>query len=301
MNKFMAMMVVAGVMAVQVQAGIQMTMKSVTEGDKKGRQPGASGMGNNTMVMSTDADKARIDFKEGHGPGVGEGGYLVTKDAGRTFYLVSPKEKTYMKWDMEAMMGMAGAMGNMMKMQISDPKVEKLLDEAGEPILGYATRHYKFRTSYHMAMTVMGFKNEMTIDRLEETWTTTKLDVSAASAWFSKMPKTQNEEFDKLIAAEKAKMTGVPLKMLSEQTTTDSQGKATVSRSSMTVTEINKIGSGDVVVEIPEDYKEMDLMQAAGGQDGESTGRKPGSHKRQGQPQMDFGSLMKKAMEQSGR
>ena len=293
MKKTMLLMMAAGLLAGQALAGYQITMKSVSEGDRKGRQ-GQAGMQNNTVVMSADGEKARIDFTEGHGPVAGKGGYLITQDAGRTFFMVSPKDKTYMKWDMEAMMGLAGAMGGMMKMQISDPKVERILDEAGEPILDYPTRHYKFRTAYRMAMNVMGFKNEMTIDRQEEVWSTTSLDVSAVGAWVNNMPKTQNEELDKLIKAEKGKMTGVPLKMLSIQTSTDSQGKVSVVRTSMNVTGIRKIGASEVSVKIPEDYKEVNLFPAAG-QDGEQ--QDPGASRRQAPPKIDFGSMMKKALE----
>ena len=292
---WLAVAVMTGVVvAGQAQAGYQITIKSASEGDKKGRHAQAQG-GNNTMVFAADADKARIDFTEGHAPGGGKDSYLVTQDAGKTFTMVSPKEKTYMKWDMDAMMGMVGAMGSMMKMQVSNPKVEKLLDEAGESLLGYPTRHYKTRTAYHMSMNVMGFKNEMDIAKEDETWTTTRLDISTLGAWFNKMPKTQNEELDKLVQAEKGKMTGMPLKMLSVQTTTDSQGKASVTRSSMVVTEIKKIGASDFSVEIPSDYKEMDLLEAAG-QEAEK-GATSGRAKHKASPQFDFGNMMKKAME----
>lgn len=293
MKRIMLLAISAGLLAGQARAGYQITMKSVSEGDRKGRHAQA-GLQDNTVVMSTDGEKARLDFTEGQGPVAGKGGYLITRDAGRTFFMVSPKEKTYMKWDVEAMMGMAGAVGGMVKMQVSDPKVEKLLDEAGEPILDYPTRHYKFRTSYRMAMNVMGFKNEMMINREEEAWTTTRLDVSAVGAWFNNMPRTQNEEMDKLIKAEKGKMTGVPLRMLAVQTTTDSQGKTSVTRTSMNVTGIRKIGAGEVPVEIPDDYKEVNLFPAAG-QDGEQ--QEPGAARRQAPSKIDFGSMMKKALE----
>ena len=294
MKKAIIMILAGGVLAGPALAGYQLTMKTASTGEGKGRHAQAQA-GNNTMVMATDANKARVEFTEGHGPMAGEGGYLITKDAGKTFYMVSPKEKTYTKWDMDAMMGMAGAMGGMMKMQISDPKVEKLLDEAGEPLLGYPTRHYKFHTAYRMSMNVMGFKNDMTIDKEEETWTTTKLDISALGAWFNQMPKTQNADLDKLVQAEKSKMSGLPLKMLTVQTTTDSQGKATVTHTAMNITEIKKIGSADVVVEIPEDYKEMNMFQPGAPDEGD--GEKTGVHKRQAAPKFDFGNLMKKAME----
>lgn len=291
MKKHLWMSSAVLLIACQVQAGFQLTMKSVIDGDKQTGRNQPQG-GNSTVRMTTAGDKARIDFMEGGIQGQDDGGYLVTKDAGRTFYLVSPKEKTYMKWDMESMMGMAGAMGNMMKMQVSDPKVEKILDQASQPILGYPTRHYKFRTSYHMSMTVMGFKNEMDITREEETWTTTKLDVSAVSAWFKQAPKTQNAEMDKLIEAEKSKMTGVPLKTVSVQTSTDRQGKATVTRSSMEVTEINKVDNVDV--DIPADYQEMDLFGGAGQEEPRG---KAGNQGRTAPGKIDFGGLMRKAME----
>lgn len=299
MKRFLMLAAVAGVGAVQAMAGYQITMKTATEGDQKARrsQPAQAGMMNGTMVMSTAEEKARIDFKEGHGPGLGgEGAYLVTKDAGKTFILISPKDKTYMKWDMESMMGMAGSMGSMMKMQISDPKVEKEIDEPGEPILGYATRHYKFKTAYQMSMNVMGFKNEMTIQREEETWTTRELEISSLGAWFNKTPQTQNEELDKLIKAEKGKMSGLPLKMIAIQSTTDSQGRTTISKTLMNVTEVKKIGADAIDAEIPVSYKEMNLFAPGAGQEGDDSG-KAGHHS--GQPKFDINSMMRKAMQQA--
>lgn len=291
------LLLAAGLIAGQAYAGYQITIQSVSDGNKgHGRRSQTQGQPTHSVIqMATDGDMARIDFKEGQGPGAGEGGYLVTTNAGKPFYMVSPKDKTYMKWDMESMMGLAGAMGGMMKMKISDPKVEMLLDEAGEKMLGYSTRHYKFRTSYQMSMTVMGFKNESSVVKEEETWTTKQLDITTLGSWFSKMPKTNNEDLDKLIQAEKGKMTGMPLKTLSVQTNTDGEGKSTVTRTSMEVTEIKKIGAGDVAAEIPADYKEMDLFQAATRQDDGTSGEQPAA--RRSSPKVDFGSLFKKALE----
>jgi hypothetical protein len=145
-----------------------------------------------------------------------------------------------------------------------------------------------------MSMSVMGFKNEMTIHKEDETWTTTKLNIAAIGAWFNKAPKTQNAEMDKLIEASKGMMSGVPLKMLSVQTSTDSQGKATVSRTSMNVTEIKNVS--DVSVDIPADYKEMDLFGAANDQDASESKQSRSQHKPSA-PKFDLGNMMKKAME----
>lgn len=292
--KTMHIAIAAMLVAAPTLAGYKITIKNATESDARGRTgQSPAPAANSTICMSTAGEKARIDFLEGQMPGPNEGGYLLTRDAGKTFYMVSPKDKTYTKWDMEAMMGMAGAMGNFMKMQISDPKVEKLLDEPGQPILGYPTRHYKFRTSYRMSMTVMGFKNETTIAKEDETWASPKLDIATLGAWFSKAPRTRNAELDKLIEAEKSKMTGLPLKMLSVQTSTDGNGKTTTTSTSMAVTDISSVA--DVDAEIPADYKEVSLFEAGAG---EAAGEQPAQRPaRKGVPKLDFGSLMKKAME----
>ena len=288
---FWILAVTAATITAHALAGLEITTKTITEGD-----PSARGKGQTHSIvtkMTASGEKARIDFVEGKTPAASEGGYLLSRDAGKTFFMVSPKDKTYMKWDTEAMMGMAGAMGGMMKMQITDPKMEKMLDEAGPVMLGYPTQHYKFRTSYQMSMSIMGFKNQMSVVKEDETWATTKMDVTAFSAWMNKSPKTQNAELDKLIAMEKGKMSGLPLKTISVQTTTDNQGKSTVNRSSTEVTSIRNVS--DVQVDIPSDYQEVDLLQAANeAQDAEESNSAPSG---KSMPNINFGNIMKKAME----
>lgn len=291
MNRTFAGVLAAIVLSAPVYAGIEITMKSVAEGD--GQSKGGAQPANSVIRMTAAGDKARIDFVEGQSPGLSEDGYMLTRDGGKTFLLVSPKEKTYMKWDAEAMMGMAGAMGNIMKMQVSNTKVEKVLDENGPDILGYPTRHYKFRTSYRMSMSMMGFKNQMDIVNEDETWATTKLDISAVGAWLNKKVKTQNAEMDKLIAMEQAKMNGVPLKTVSIQSTTDNQGKTTVSRSIMEVTKVRNVG--DVLADIPADYQEVNLLQPDAGDEQENE-TAPQSQKRP-MPKINIGDIMKKAMQ----
>jgi hypothetical protein len=282
----------ATIWASQSFAGYQITVKNSDGAGSHGKKNQEV----NVVKMTTDSGKARIDFTEGQAPGAEKGSYLLTKDNGQTFLMVIPENKTYMKWDMDAMMGIAGAMGNMMQMKITDPKVETLLDEAGESILGYPTRHYKLRTSYRLSMTVMGFKNESTISKDEETWSTTKLDLAALGAWVGKVPKTKNESLDQLIQNEKSKVKGFPLKMLSTETATDSQGKTTTSKSSMEVTEIKTVGANNVSFEVPADYQEMSLPMTGGNEEEQP---KSSSKSKRTKPKLDFGALMKQAMEQA--
>jgi hypothetical protein len=283
----------ASVWVCQAYAGYQITVKTVSDADSHGTKKTAD----NVVKMTSESSKARIDFTEGQVPGAEKGSYLLTQDSGKTFIMVMPDNKAYMKWDMDSMMNMAGAMGNMLQMKITDPKVETILDESGPAILGYPTRHYKLRTSYRVSMNVMGFKNESTISKDDESWATTKLDLSALGAWAGKTPKTNNQSMDQLIQSEKNKMKGFPLKTLSITTTTNIDGKISVSKSSMEVTEIKTVGADTVSFEIPSDYQEMSLPMTTENEVEQPKGKSKSN--KSSPSKIDFGALMKQAMEQA--
>lgn len=262
--KTVAALFITSFLALQAHADFRYKVVTKTEGAQQG------GPGGTSMQMTAAGDKARIDFTGG--APMGNDGYLLSHDGGKTMIMVSPKDKTYMTWDMNAMMGMAGAMTSMMKMEVTDPKVEKLLDEPGEPLLGYPTRHYKFRVSYGMSMTLMGFKNASNVTRDEETWTTTKIDTAALTRWIKQAPKTMNESLDKLIVMERDRMEGLPLKTLSVQTTTDKSGKAQTLKTTMEVTEVKTLDTEAGYYDIPTGFQEatLEVPEEADGEDGKA-------------------------------
>ena len=103
----------------------------------------ASGRSTNIEVEGwVSGGSAKIVFRESGNPMFHEGAYLLTKDGGKTLYLVDPKEKTYAVWDLDAMVGMAGAMmqgmGPLLKVEVSDPKVEDLGSSDGGTLLARA-------------------------------------------------------------------------------------------------------------------------------------------------------------------
>ena len=226
--------------------------------------------GNMEVEGWVSGDKARVEFKESGNPIAKEGAYLITKDAGKIIYLVDPEEKTYAEWDLQAMLGMAGAvmqgMGPLLKMEFSDPKVEKLLDEDGGTVAGLPTRHTRYRTSYTMKVKVLGMGNEAAVVTEQDIWATDRLQDIALGVWLrSDPPRTGNPQFDKLIAAEVDKAKGFPLKTVTVSTTTQKKGgKATTTRSTMQVTELDT--SADVAAasfEIPAGYEETQLLPMA--------------------------------------
>ena len=225
-------------------------------------------------------DNARVVFQDSNNPMAQEGAYLITRDGGRTIYLVDPKEKTYMKWDIEAVLGMAGAviegMGPLLKMEFTEPKVEKLAGGDGPTILGLPTQHAKYRTSYSMKVRVMGMGQESQIVSEQDIWSTTKLAAPALGVWLRKNPpKLGNEQFDKLIKAEMEKVSGYPLKTVTVTTTTDKKGRQNTSRSTMEVTQLDMNANVPAnSFEIPAGYEEtqMPTLQGETGEGQEEQG-----------------------------
>ena len=239
-----------GLLAAPVFAGVRFT--SVTRSEDEGQK------GKDTAPVTgkiwIDGDKARFETAQ-KGSGMPEG-YMLTQDAGTTMYMVMAKDKTYMKWDMS----MGNAAMKMMNMKYSDPKVETLLEEAGPSILGYPTRHTKFRTSYSTEMSFMGMTRKSSTVQDEDIWATDKFNDRGLHAWGENFAKKMgNEDLDKLIKAKMAKVKGLPLKTVIATTSTDEQGKAQVSHVTTEITEIKEESIAADIFQLPAGYKEMTM------------------------------------------
>lgn len=270
--------IVAGALTVLVAANIHAgyVFTSVTKSEGGGRGNDAQNM---TVKASVEGDKARIEFTESKNPMMGKGSYVLTQDAGKTMYMVSPEDKSYSKWDIEAMMGAAGAamkmMGGFMQMEFSEPKIEKLMDEPGESILGYSTRHYKFRTTFSTTVSMMGRKNTTATVKDEEIWSTTKIADAGMGAWLRKSPPSSgNEQLDKMIRAEMNKIEGFPLRHIMV-TTTDASGKQQTHKMVTEVTELSKESVAASTFVIPSDYKELKMEVEDKGEGEAAEGAKP--------------------------
>lgn len=226
----------------------------------------ASGRSTNVEVEGWVAGgNAKVVVRESGNPMFGEGAYLLTKDGGRTLYLVDPDEKTYAVWDLDAMMGMVGGimqgMGPLLKVEFSDPKVENLGASDGGALLGLPTRRVRSKTSYSMKVKVLGMGQATDVVSEQEIWATTALSDVGLGIWLrSDPPKTGNEQLDKLIAAEAAKVEGFPLKTVTVSTSTQ-KGRSTTTRSTMEVTQLDtQVTVAEATFEIPAGYKETQML-----------------------------------------
>ncbi len=260
-----AVLVCAGV----VHAGVSYTAVTRTK-DARGREQQAS-----KMRAVVDGENARIDFLSGQGGAVPKGGYLLTRDGAKVVYMVNTREKTYMKWDVDKLAGMAGSImqmaGGMLDMSVTNHKNEKLIDKKGPKMMGVPTRHYKFRTSYAMEVSVMGFKQKSDVATEQEIWAGQGLADDATTLWKRITSfKTGIEDIDKLIADEAGKVKGMPLKTIVKSTTTDQRGRKQTTETVTEVTELKKMKPDPKHFAIPKGYteKRMEIPTEGGGDAG---------------------------------
>ncbi|HEY3566624.1 MAG TPA: DUF4412 domain-containing protein [Thermoanaerobaculia bacterium] len=260
--------------AVPCSAGIhyKSTTKTWSEGDR------ANGRNSDIQAEGWVAgEKAKVAFLESNGsPVAQQGTYILTKDGGKTLYLVNPQDKTYAQWDLQGMLGVVGAvmngMGPLLKIQFSDPKTEKLAEDDGGLVAGVPTRHYKYRTSYTMTVKVLGMGNTANVVSEQDIWATTKATDAGLGVWLRAEPtRTGNKEFDKLLTSSAAKFQGFPLKVVTVSTSTQQKGnKQTVSHSTMEVTQLDASASVPAsTFEIPAGYKETQIAPTQQGEAGD--------------------------------
>lgn len=211
-------------------------------------------------------EKARVEFLDTTGaatPFAKKGGYLITKNGGHDLYLVDPEEKTYARWSVDGMMAMLGGLmnglGPLLKIEFGPPKVEKLVDEDGGEVAGCLTRHVQYRTRYAMKVRVIGISSSSDVVSDEDLWLASKWSDAGLGVWLrADPPRTGNAGFDKLIAAAREKVTGIPLKTVSVSTTIQSKGRRqSVTRTTTEVTELKTAAVPDSTFEIPTGYSEV--------------------------------------------
>jgi hypothetical protein len=146
------------------------------------------------------------------------GSYILINDQGT--FLVNPAASTYARFDMSMFEGMTQALnesGIMNTFEFKDIAIEKIVDEAGESIEGYPTRHYQFKSTWTMAMA--GSPMTTKVDSVEDIWATTELAIPVqANMSFdqSALPPSVKELAD---AQGLKNIEGFPLRTVTAQTT----------------------------------------------------------------------------------
>jgi hypothetical protein len=178
---------------------------------------------------------------------------------------------------MAGMNKMVSAMGSMVKMEMSDVKIEAHDLGAGETIQGYSTVHYQITQNYSMSVKMFGrtskTKNESTIDYYFAPALKSLANpfVSNNQAWAQSMDMFNNPDYKNQMAAAMSKIKyGVPLKSVIKTVATDDKGKQ---QTSVVTSEMVNFHNTDVpssTFAIPAGYKliempKMDMNTSAAG------------------------------------
>ena len=219
-----------------------------------------------------EGTNARIDLSEAKngGPMFGsKGGYVLVKESGAKMYMVDPGEKQYYLFNTDQMMaGLNSSMrmiGGMVKMTMTDPKLELQDLGAGERIQGYATRHVRQLQSVTMSVSVLGRKSSTTSADTTDIWIAPDLKLvvnpflrmgtSAAAAL-----DFGNPEFRQQLLAVQAKMpAGLALRSVMHGTSTDDKGKVTKTETRMEVTNLQKGAVAAAAFALPAGYTEVEM------------------------------------------
>ncbi len=172
----------------------------------------------------------------------GKGSYFLVLDGGAKMLLVDPSQKSYMAWDMASMFaGMSkvvNAVGGLVKMEMSDIRIDAQDMGAGPKIQGYSTNHVRMTQNYTISAKVFGrsskTRSETTTDYhfapALRSLSNPFVSNSQAMAMLSQMDMFNNPDYKRQMTAANAKIQyGVPLKSVSRTVSTDDRGKQQVS------------------------------------------------------------------------
>jgi len=236
------------------------------------REAGGKTLAGVTGRAQVVGGQARIDITDATGPNpfTQKGTYVVVGADGRML-MVLPKEKQYYAFNMEQMLAGAGnalnAMGGLVKMTMSDTKVDVQDLGAGEKMHGYDTRHLRMVQAYTMSVSIMGRKQVTTAADTMETWVAPALkDVVNP---FLRMGNATtaidfgNAEYRRQLQAANAKLAaGLPLRSVMRSVAKDEKGKE--QRTTMTM-EVTKLDRGDVAMAafaVPAGFEEVPMPMA---------------------------------------
>ena len=201
----------------------------------------------------------------------GKGSYFLVLDGGKKMLMVDPTNKQYMEWDMASMMAgmskMVNAVGGMVKMEMSDVKIEAHNLGAGETIQGYPTVHYQMVQNYTVSMKVFGRESKSRNESTTDYYFAPSLKglanpfVSNSQAYAQSFDMFNNPDYKSQMSAAMAKIgsAGVPLKSVAKIVRTDEKGKQ---ETSIVTTEMVNFKNGDIpssTFAIPAGYTQIQM------------------------------------------
>lgn len=247
-------------LVLSLDAGVVWKTKTVTDGQNKAQR--------NEILSTTFAQggDVRQQFEEVkrkdnlHGEKI----WWLYKNRDKTLYIVNDKEKSILPMSIDGMLQMAGALGELVKVKISDSSA-KVEDLGSETIMGFPCRHVRISREYTMNMKIVVVNKTVIIQEVRDVWGSREVKGMAeiGASYLGKDLRTGFEELDQLIEKEAKLMEGVgfPLKSISRQTQFSKKGKETgTTTTTMEVLSMELKGLDAAMFELPEGYETVSLL-----------------------------------------
>jgi hypothetical protein len=277
--------------ATPLTSGMTYEFVMKTQSTRTGNQETVTMRGRGTYA----GDQAKIEIVDASAAGEsgmfgGKGSYFIMKGGGKEMYLVDPTQKQYMAWDIANMFAgmskMINAVGGVVKMQMSDVKIDAQDLGAGETVQGYPTRHVRMVQNYTMTASVFGRTTKTSNATTTDYYFAPALKIanpfvsnSQQMSMMSQMDVFNNPDYKTQMMAAQAKIpkNGVPLKMVTTAVATDSKGKQETTTTTMEMLNMKSSNIPESAFAIPSDYKlvQMPTMTPSGGQSGDASSTSP--------------------------
>lgn len=212
---------------------------------------------------------SRMDIDQTMMPGgmMGKGTYIIVRNNSRTELIVDPEKHSYFEMNPDSMArfasSMQGALGGMVKSDITDVSVDIQPLGPGEAIQGYATVKYRMTSGYTITTSVLGRTSRTTEHATTDMWIAPKLAGLFNPMARGAQPGAGSSTYAEKMAAAYTKIgKGVPIKTVTQSVATGDHGSS--STSTMELLNIRTGAISPSVFEVPSGYTKTDIMAGMG-------------------------------------
>ena len=155
-------------------------------------------------VVTVAGDKGRIDIVERNGKKEEGGIYLMTLDGGKTAVLGDKGKSVCSDWDSQKYFREMGKLLHKTRrwanLEITDVKVEKVLEQPGPELLGYATTHLRLVTTAGVKASVLIKKFSYSLEITDDVWLAPQLEIHPIERqWINAQTSTGFDQLDQLL------------------------------------------------------------------------------------------------------
>ena len=185
------------VLSLTVNAASRYTL--ATEVVSEGQSPRSE-----VAIVTLAGDKGRIDIIERNGRKEEGGLYLMTLDGGKTAVLGDKGESMCTEWDSEEFFREMGKLLHKARqwqnLEITNLKVEKVLEKPGPELLGYATTHVRLVTTASVKLSVLIKKHHYAIEITDDFWMASQLEIHPIEKqWINAQTSTGFDLLDQVL------------------------------------------------------------------------------------------------------